>query len=292
MKRMLASLAFLAALSAPAWAQEAISYPDPSLTPGAIRSTDASEICATGTSQFRHWDRDRSDLIFERYHIARADRIAYTLDHLIPLAIGGADTIENIWPQPRRSLAGEWDDTRKDQLEHRLAILVCSGELNVLEAQQAIADDWPTAFVKFVSEPRQWTDEAIPGAVERRAAELGCRVFEDEYDDPESRGPYVLRTAAQGSWYDAGPAPCRSPGLSTLSIAMKESSRASRPRGPASARRGPMRTKMPASPSCSGECRPGRTGKASGAFIRAGANQNDRLQRPAPQRGSGSIGVD
>ena len=145
--------ALLAALTSPAWAQDAISYPDPSLTPGAIRSTDASAICATGTSQFRHWDRDRSDLIFARYHIARADRMAYTLDHLIPLEIGGADAIENIWPQPRRSLAGEWDDTRKDQLERRLAMLVCSGELDVVEAQRAIADDWTAAYGRFFREP-------------------------------------------------------------------------------------------------------------------------------------------
>jgi hypothetical protein len=140
----------LMALSSPAWAQEAISYPDPSLTPGAIRSTDASAICATGTSQFRHWDRDRSDLIFERYHIARQDRMAYTLDHLVPLELGGADVAENIWPQPRRSLAGEWDDTRKDQLERRLSALVCSGELDVVEAQRAIAEDWTEAYRRYV----------------------------------------------------------------------------------------------------------------------------------------------
>ena len=142
------------ALGSAARAQEAIVYPDPSLTPGSTRSTDAAAICSAGTAQFRHWDRDRSELIFERYHIARADRIQYTLDHLIPIALGGADVIENIWPQPRRSLAGEWDDTRKDQLERRLAVLVCSGELDVREAQKEISDDWTAAFVRYVGEPR------------------------------------------------------------------------------------------------------------------------------------------
>jgi hypothetical protein len=146
--------AVLLPLASPAWAQEAVSYRDPSLTPGAIRSTDAAEICAAGTNQFRHWDRERSDLIFARYHIARENRMAYTLDHLIPLEIGGADVVENLWPEPRRSLAGEWDDTRKDQLERRLAVLVCSGQLDVREAQHMIADDWTAAFVKFVGEPR------------------------------------------------------------------------------------------------------------------------------------------
>ena len=46
----------------------------------------------------------------------------FTLDHLVPLEIGGADVVENLWPEPRRSIGREWDDTRKDQLERRLAI--------------------------------------------------------------------------------------------------------------------------------------------------------------------------
>ena len=128
--------------------------PDPTITPGAIRTTNVGEICSTGTRELRHWDSERSELIFARYHIAREDRINFTLDHLVPLEMGGADTIENIWPQPRRSLAGEWDDTRKDQLERRLAVLVCSGQLDVVEAQRVIAEDWTAAYMKFLGEPR------------------------------------------------------------------------------------------------------------------------------------------
>jgi hypothetical protein len=57
------------------------------------------------------------------------------------------------WPEPRRSLAGEWDDTRKDQLERRLAALVCSGQLDVVEAQREIAEDGPGAYRKFFRSP-------------------------------------------------------------------------------------------------------------------------------------------
>ena len=78
--------------------------------------------------------------------------MAFTLDHLVPLEIGGADVVENLWPEPRRSLAGEWDDTRKDELEHRLHRLVCSGQLDVVEAQKAISEDWPEGFRRFVGE--------------------------------------------------------------------------------------------------------------------------------------------
>ena len=67
----------------------------------------------------------------------------YTLDHLVPWEIGGADVVKNMWPEPRRSLAGEWDDIRKDQLERRLKVLLCGGELDVILAQREIAEIGP-----------------------------------------------------------------------------------------------------------------------------------------------------
>jgi hypothetical protein len=143
-------------MASPALAQDAAVYPDPTLTPGAIRSTDRGEICSTDTRGLRHGSRERSDLIYGRYGIASSDRVQFTLDHLVPLEIGGADVIENLWPEPRRSLAGEWDDIRKDQLERRLAILICSGQIPAKEAQEAIRTDWPAAYHQFV--------EGRPGA--------------------------------------------------------------------------------------------------------------------------------
>jgi hypothetical protein len=129
---------------------QAIVWPDPTLTPGAVRTTDVDDICSTDTRSLRHGSRERSDLIYERYGVSRSDEMQYTLDHLIPLEIGGADVVDNIWPEPRRSLAGEWDDARKDQLKRRLAVLVCSGELDVETAQRAIAEDWTEAWKLYV----------------------------------------------------------------------------------------------------------------------------------------------
>ena len=137
-------------LAGPALAQDAAVYPDPTLTPGAVRSADRDEICSMDTRGLRHGSRARSDLIYDRYEIARSDQIQFTLDHLVPREIGGADVVENLWPEPQRSLAGEWDDTRKDKLERRLAILVCAGKLDVREAQKAITEDWAIAYGQFV----------------------------------------------------------------------------------------------------------------------------------------------
>ena len=109
-----AAASVLLILVTPALADTGI-LQDPTLTPGAVRTINVGEICSTSTRELRHWDSERSELIFARYHIAREDRINFTLDHLVPLEVGGADVIENIWPEARRSLAGEWDDTRKNQ---------------------------------------------------------------------------------------------------------------------------------------------------------------------------------
>ena len=51
MKSLLFAAALLA-LAQGASAQAVI--PDPTLTPGAVRSTDAEEVCSNGTRQFRH----------------------------------------------------------------------------------------------------------------------------------------------------------------------------------------------------------------------------------------------
>ena len=72
---------------------------------------------------------------------------------MIPLEIGGADVVDNLWPEPRRSLAGEWDDTRKDQLERRLHALICDGSLDVGEAQRAISEDWTAAWKRYAATP-------------------------------------------------------------------------------------------------------------------------------------------
>ena len=80
MKLILAAVALIA--TAQAASAEAI-VPDPTLTPGAVRTTDVAVICSTDTRGLRHGGRDRADLIYQVYGVAPADRMQYTLDHLI-----------------------------------------------------------------------------------------------------------------------------------------------------------------------------------------------------------------
>ena len=127
---------FILALEATASAD----LPNPRLTPGAISESRIVVICQAGATRHRRIvsRRLRRDVFIE-YHIAPQQRNRYTLDHLIPLELGGANNIRNLWPQLRS------DAKKKDRVENRLHNMVCRGVLPLARAQMRIAKDWTTA---------------------------------------------------------------------------------------------------------------------------------------------------
>ena len=71
----------------------------------------------------------------------------YELDHIIPLALGGHPRkLDNLALQIRE---GENGADRKDRIETKLQCLVCSHQLTLAEAQQAILEDWQAAYHKY-----------------------------------------------------------------------------------------------------------------------------------------------
>jgi hypothetical protein len=60
------AIAIALLVSSPAWADSTI-VPDPTITPGAVRTSDVALICSTGTRELRHWSRDRDDRIMARW---------------------------------------------------------------------------------------------------------------------------------------------------------------------------------------------------------------------------------
>jgi hypothetical protein len=133
-----------------AQAQQAAIVPDPTLTPGSVRTTDVNEICAQGTTRLRFWTRERDDRIMTEYGLPPGPHPNFEIDHLVALGIGGSDDDKNLWPEPRRSIEKFWPAEKKDKLEYRLRDLVCNGALDVHAAQQAIRDDWIAAYRKYV----------------------------------------------------------------------------------------------------------------------------------------------
>ncbi|HEV3501083.1 MAG TPA: HNH endonuclease signature motif containing protein [Bradyrhizobium sp.] len=65
------------------------------------------------------------------------------VDHLISLELGGANDVENLWPEP---FGKPWGAEVKDKLENRLHKLVCAGEIDLDTAQREITTDWIAAY--------------------------------------------------------------------------------------------------------------------------------------------------
>jgi hypothetical protein len=69
-------------------------------------------------------------------------------DHLISLELGGSPTDpKNLWPEPYASSSGA---RVKDRLENALHALVCNGSIPLKTAQQVIATNWYSAYLKYV----------------------------------------------------------------------------------------------------------------------------------------------
>jgi hypothetical protein len=117
--------------------------PNRTLTPGAIQSTDTAAICTPGwAAAHRDVSEATKDEVAAEYGLA--SRAGYEIDHLIPLELGGANSVANLWPEPYASPFGA---IQKDGLEDWLHQQVCAGDLPLLTAQREIATDWYRTWV-------------------------------------------------------------------------------------------------------------------------------------------------
>ncbi len=152
LKPLLAALAILvAAVSWPAFAEPPI-LPNPDLTPGNTFPVSRNDVCVPGYAHKVRdvpWDEKRE--VFRRYGVPLAEHREYEVDHLIPLCLGGSNSIRNLWPQSRTTQP--WNAYRKDKLEYHLWKLVCDGQADLADAQRQIASNWIDAYKKYMGEP-------------------------------------------------------------------------------------------------------------------------------------------
>lgn len=147
------STALTVSLSAIGLSQDRPSYlPDPRLTPGDTIAVTKDDLCREGQTAIR----DKVSIkvksqVFDLYGIRADTPGSYNVDHLVPASLGGSNKIENLWPQP---LSGEWGYLQKNRLERRLRKMVCAGEVELKEAQEAMARDWVSAYKKYVGQER------------------------------------------------------------------------------------------------------------------------------------------
>jgi hypothetical protein len=121
--------------------------PDPKYTPGAVLTTDAAKVCASGYSKtVRDVSEAEKDQIYAEYGIASHVPYQYEIDHDISLELGGSNDPTNVWPEPNDKSTGN----TKDQLEDKLHEMVCANLISLVDAQAAIEGDWTVAYRKYV----------------------------------------------------------------------------------------------------------------------------------------------
>jgi len=145
------AIAFLLFLARIVLAQEPTPIlPDPKLTPGDTFEVTVQDLCVRGyTKKVRNVPAEMKREVYEEYGITSHGSGDYEVDHLIPLELGGSNSIKNLWPESHRT--SPWNAQVKDRLEGKLHELVCSGRLDLKTAQQAIASNWIEAYKTYVS---------------------------------------------------------------------------------------------------------------------------------------------
>ena len=128
--------------------------PDPRCTPGGINpSVTVDDLRNPGwrTRCIRNCQTSEEQKhaayawygIREPHHNFKKRQVC-ELDHLVPLELGGADGLGNIWPQcgPDGVVLDQRYFKLKDRVENYLADQVRTGRMPLAEAQRGIASDW------------------------------------------------------------------------------------------------------------------------------------------------------
>ena len=135
--------------------------PDLDKTPGKSRpGLTKDKICAIKWGKdARHVTEAMKDEAFGRYGYSGYDDHRCTpdvhgatceIDHLISRELGGADDVDNLWPQ---SFGGRWNAHLKDTLENRLHKELCAGNLSLKAARQMLLLDWRKAYRFYYGRP-------------------------------------------------------------------------------------------------------------------------------------------
>jgi hypothetical protein len=116
-------------------------------TPGAKAGVSEADVCSgdfeSTVKPLSPWQVGQA---LSRYG-KRLDDKSFVVDHLIPVALGGTNDPDNLWPQPIQKQLGP---DAKDELEARLKTMVCSKSMPLKAAQDAIKKDWVKAYKQYV----------------------------------------------------------------------------------------------------------------------------------------------
>ncbi len=127
------------------------------LTPGVTRPVTSAELCRSNR------ERDTPNVPASIKHVVLREYGAgyiadddFELDYLITPELGGVMDAQNLWPE--RYTSETWNAHVKDDLEHLLRRLVCSGSLPLESAQRDISRNWIAAYKRYfrTEKPGGW----------------------------------------------------------------------------------------------------------------------------------------
>lgn len=150
-----------------------IDKPNSILTPGEQTPiVDLDIICKSGYSAvIRNVSEVTKRKVYDNYFIPYSERGTKNgkeiskIDHLIPLAISGGNSITNLWPHFFDVDSG-WGVEKKNVIENTLHKLVCKRNITLQEAQTCIVTDWISCYQKYVTNRDvTWYNNVFNGTV-------------------------------------------------------------------------------------------------------------------------------
>jgi len=133
--------------AAPTVSPASVARPDPGLTPGVVAVRDANAVCEQPMRVRGQIPYAQQLQVFSDYGIPFDRYTDYGLDYLVPLNLGGAPEMANLWPVPVNDVGFH----EKERLNYKLRLVVCRGELSLDEAQQQIAKDWYSLWIRYAA---------------------------------------------------------------------------------------------------------------------------------------------
>jgi hypothetical protein len=122
-----------------------VARPNPGLTPGVVALTDAAAVCQQPRRVRTPVPFAEQQAVLAAYGVPTQEAHKYGFDYLVPLQLGGAAVSANLWPAAVKGVGYH----EKQQLNARLRILVCRGEVTLADAQHDIAADWYTEWLRY-----------------------------------------------------------------------------------------------------------------------------------------------
>lgn len=130
-------------------------YPNSQFTPGVVVTADFKELTAdynglTYSKSHRKTTSAMKAEVCKEYSCTGKVEI----DHLIPLALGGEDTVQNLWAEPEHVYVNgvDYGFHTKDKLEDYLVLQMKAGKISPHDAQQCLKD-WVQCYKKYLTEP-------------------------------------------------------------------------------------------------------------------------------------------